>query len=94
MWEPRKLQYFLPNARIITYTWSMIKKSNGMYRYRLTARGYEKVEELHYYTSNIALPVKNYMSIHIFMVLMLMDGCIVNILNVKVAFLHSEFDEG
>ena len=44
VWTPRKLQYFLPDAKIITSTWSAKKKTNGIYQDRLNVRDYEQAE--------------------------------------------------
>eukprot|EP00979_Chaetoceros_neogracilis_P016407 scaffold7985_cov123-Chaetoceros_neogracile.AAC.1 len=71
----------------------MKKKANGTYRARLNARGYEQVEGLHYDAANIAAPVTNEMSIRIVMVLALMAAWTAQIIDVKGAFLHGEFDE-
>jgi hypothetical protein len=51
------------------------------------------VEGLHYDAANIAAPVTNEMSIRIVMVLALMTVWTAQIIDVKGAFLHGEFDE-
>ena len=72
----------------------MKKKVNGTYQARLDTIIYDQVEGIHCNESKTTLPVTNNIIIHIVMVLILMAGCIVNILDVKGAFLHGEFDEG
>lgn len=93
VWTPRKLSDLPHNAKFITSTWAMKKKANGTYRARMNARGYEQVEGLHYDPANIAAPVTNEMSIRIVMVLTLMAVWTAQIVDVKGAFLHGEFDE-
>jgi hypothetical protein len=41
------------NAKVMSSTWAMKKKSNGTYQARLNARGYEQVDGIHYDSSNI-----------------------------------------
>ena len=94
VWTPRKLRSLPPDAKIITSTWAMKKKASGIYRARLNARGFEQVNGIHFNQENIASPVTNDMSIRIVMVLALMAGWISQILDVKGAFLHGEFEEG
>ena len=74
VWTQQKLQDFLPGAKIITSTRDTKKKANITYQARIITRGYEKVEGMQYDTAKIASPVTNLMSIHIAMVLTLMDG--------------------
>ena len=93
MWTSRKLQDFPTDAKIITSTWFMKKKSNGTYQASINARGYDQAEGMHYNAANIVLSVTNYMCICIFMVVTLMAGHIAKILDMKGAFLHGEFDE-
>jgi hypothetical protein len=59
------------NAKVMSSTWAMKKKSNGTYRSRLNARGYEQVDGIHYDSSNISSPVTNDATIRIIMVLMI-----------------------
>ena len=94
VWTPRKLKDLPRGSKVITSTWAMKKKANGMYRARLNARGYKQVEGLHYDAANIASPMTNDMSIRIIMVLALMAGWVAKIVDIKGAFLHGEFDEG
>ena len=71
----------------------MNKKANGTFREILNARGYEQVERFQYDRPTIALPVTNYMSICIIMVLALITGWVGNIVDMNGAFLHGEFEE-
>jgi hypothetical protein len=45
------------DATILTETWSMKKKSNGVFRARVTARGYEQIDGEHFDANDIAAPV-------------------------------------
>ena len=92
VWAPWKLQDVPPDAKKIISTWNMKKKANGIYQARLNAKGCEKVEGLHYNTSNTTFLVTNDMSICFFMVLMLMAGWVAKILDMKGAFLYCKFD--
>jgi hypothetical protein len=54
---PRSL---LPKgAKVLTITWAMKLKSNGTWRGRLNAHGYEQVDRSHYASDSIAAPVTN-----------------------------------
>jgi hypothetical protein len=59
------------NAKVMSSTWAMKKKSNGTYRARFNARGYEQVDGIHYDSSNISSHVRNDATIRIIMVLMI-----------------------
>jgi hypothetical protein len=49
----------LAAAKILTSTWAMKKKSNGTYRARMNARGFEQVDRRHYDRHDITAPVTN-----------------------------------
>ena len=72
-WKPYKLQYFPPDTKITTSTWSMNKNANDVYRAMINARGYEQVKRFHYESTNIESFFTNNMIIRIVMVLTLMD---------------------
>jgi hypothetical protein len=85
----------IPRAvKIMTSTWAMKKKADGTFRARINARGYEQADGLHYDSHNISAPVTNDVTIRIVLTLMIMAAWIGEILDVKGAFLHSDFDEG
>jgi hypothetical protein len=103
--EHRKMEYYkvfqpvlrteLPEkAKILTSTWAMKKKSNGVYRARINARGYEQIDGEHYDSHAISSPVTNDVTIRIVLVLMLMAGWVGELLDVKGAFLHGDFEDG
>jgi hypothetical protein len=72
----------------------MKKKSNGVFRARINAQGYEQVDGLHYKEDNKAVPVVNDTTFHIVLILMLMAAWNAHILDVKRAFLNGLFGEG
>jgi hypothetical protein len=45
------------DAKILTSTWACKKKPNGVYRARVTARGYEQIDGIHYNEDDKAAPV-------------------------------------
>jgi hypothetical protein len=67
----------------------MKKKSNGVHRARLNARGSEQVDGKHYKEDNKPVPaVVNDMRFNILLILMLMASWHAKVLDVKGAFLH------
>ena len=83
-----------PGDKILTSTWAMKKKSSGVYRARLNARGFEQVDRVHYKEDNKAAPVVNDTTFHIMLILMMMAGWYAEVLDVKGAFLHGLFEDG
>jgi hypothetical protein len=81
-------------AKILTSTWAMNKKSNGTFRARMNARGFQKIDGEHYDSTSIASPVANEVTIRCMFVLMLMAYCMGELLDVKGAFLHGDFENG
>jgi histone deacetylase 1/2 len=81
-------------AKIITSTWAMKKKANGTYRARLNARGYEQVDGVHYDSHSISAPVTNDVTIHIVLVLLIMAKWAGELVDIKGAFLHGDFEDG
>ena len=71
----------------------MKKKSNGTFRARLNARGYEQVDGEHYDGDSISSRVANEVSIRVVLTLMVMGSWYAEILDVKGAFLHGEFED-
>ena len=89
-----KLSDVPKGAKLLTTTWAMKKKSNGVYRARLNMRGYEQVDGDHYDSASISSPVTNDVSIRVMLALMLMAGHKAYIVDVQGALLHGEFDNG
>jgi Reverse transcriptase (RNA-dependent DNA polymerase) len=71
----------------------MKKKANGAFRARVTARGYEQVNGVHYDEDTKASQVVNEATILITFVLMLLAGWVGYIVDVNGAFLHGHFEE-
>jgi hypothetical protein len=82
------------DIKFMSSTWAMNKKSNGTYRARLNARGYEQVDGIHYDSSNISSPVTNDATIRIIMVLMIIFKWSAQLVDVKGAFLCGNFKDG
>ena len=79
-------------AKVISTTWAMKKKASGAYRARMNMRGFEQKEGEHYDGSSISSPVTNDVSIRVALVLMLMANWVAQVVDVKGAFLHGEFE--
>jgi hypothetical protein len=74
------------DAKILSSTWTMKKKSNGTLRARLNGRGFEQVPRIHYDPKSIAA-----LTIRIVFVSMVMAGWTGHVLNVRGAFLKGSF---
>ena len=72
----------------------MKKKSSGVLRGRINARGFKQVEGRHYEGTTISSPVTNAATNRIVLMLMVMAGMIAHVVNVKGAFLHGDFEDG
>ncbi len=81
-------------SKILTSTWAMKKKASGIFRARLNARGYEQVPGKHYDPNSIAAPVTSDVTIRIVLTLLLLARWYAELIDVKGAFLHGEFEEG
>ena len=80
-------------SKFVTTTWAMKKKSNGTLRARLNMRGYEQKDGVHFDSSSIASPVTSDVTVRVCLVLMIMAGWVAQLVDVKGAFLHGEFDK-
>jgi hypothetical protein len=89
------LQNNLPSGtKLIDSIWAMKKKSNGMLRGQMNARGFKQVEGQHYNGRTISSPVTNSATIRIVLTLMVMASMLAHVVDVKGAFLHGEFEDG
>lgn len=79
---------------VLSSTWAMKKKANGLCRARINARGYEQRDGEHYKEDNKAAPVVNDTTFHIILILMLLAGWHAEVLDVKGAFLCGVFEDG
>ena len=83
------------NAKIMTSTWAMKKKSSGKLRGRLNARGYEQVDGVHYFADSIAVPVTNANTVRTVLTLFAMNpNWIAEVVDVEGAFLQGRFKNG
>ena len=82
-------------SKIMTTTWAMKKKTNGKFRGRLNARGYEQIDGKHYHAQNIAAPVTNANTVRIVVTLLCMNAkWIAEVVDVEGAFLQGKFKDG
>jgi hypothetical protein len=72
----------------------MKKKASGVLRARLNARGYEQVDGEHYNEDSKFAPIVTDAMIHIILILIVMADWWAELLAVKGAFLHGEFEKG
>ena len=79
-------------SKPINSTWAMKKKSSGVLRGRVVARGFKQRAGLHYDPATISLPVTCNVTIRIVFVMMLLAGWTARVVDVKGAFLHGGFE--
>ena len=72
----------------------MKKKASGVFRARMTARGYEQQEGLHYDPDSLAAPAANEMTVRIALTLMIMATWYGYLVDHVGAFLHGKFNPG
>jgi hypothetical protein len=72
----------------------MKKKCSGTLRGRVNVRGFKQLDGQHYDGTCISVPVTNAMTIKIVLSIMLMQGGIALVVDVKGAFLYEEFEDG
>jgi hypothetical protein len=79
---------------LINSTWSIKKKLDGTYGARMVARGFKQIDGIHYHEDNKSAPVVNDMTIQIVFVLAVLAKWYMEVLDIKGAFLHGEFEDG
>lgn len=94
VFEPVPVNKIPADTKVISSTWAMKKKSNGVYRARLAARGFEQIDGVHYDSNSKSSPVVTQATIRIFFILAIMAHWAIYILDVRGAFLHGEFEDG
>jgi hypothetical protein len=94
VFEPVKMSKVPKGVKLIDPTWAMKKKSSGTLRGRVNARGLKQINRQHYNGTSISAPVTNAMTIRIVLTIMLMQGGIAHVIDVKGAFLYGEFEDG
>jgi hypothetical protein len=80
------------DAKILTSTWVMKKKSNGTFRARINGRGYEQVDGEHYDSDSVASPTINIVSVRVILVLLLLMRGYAHLVDVHGAFLLEGFE--
>jgi hypothetical protein len=94
VFEPVKMSKVPKGVKLIDTTWAMNKKSSGTLRGRVNIRGFKQIDRQHYNCTSISVPVTNAMTIRIVLTIMLMQGKIAHVVDVKGAFLYGEFEDG
>ena len=95
VWKPVDRAEVPREAKVLTSTWAMKKKkSNSTFRACVNARGYKQIEGIHYNADTTVATVVNKMTIRIMFTLMVMANWYAEVVDVRGAFLHGEFEEG
>jgi hypothetical protein len=94
IFEPVKISELPKGIKLIDTIWAMKKKSSGTLRGRVNLRGFFQIEGEHYDGTSISALVTNAMTMKMSLTLMLMQGGIARVVNVKRAFLYGKFDSG
>ncbi len=81
-------------TKLINSIWAIKKKSNGMLRGQMNARGFKQVERQHYNGTTISSPVTNSATIRIMLMLMIMASMLAHVVDVKGAFLMENLRMG
>jgi Reverse transcriptase (RNA-dependent DNA polymerase) len=79
--------------KILTATWEMKKKPNGIFRASINARGLEQIDGLHYNSSNTVAPVTYDTTIRIIFTLALLSDWKGYLIDVKGVFLNGRLDD-
>ena len=86
VFEPMKLSKVPKGVKLIDTTWAMKEKSSGTLRGRVNVRGFKQINGQHYDGTCISAPVTNAMTIRVALSIMLMQGGIAHVMNVKEHF--------
>jgi hypothetical protein len=93
-WEPVKKSLLPKGKKVIDSTWACKKKSTRKLRGHLNAHRFKQVEGVHYNRSSTHTSVTNAGTIQIVLILMIMADWQGQIVDIKGAFLHGEFEDG
>ena len=94
VFESIKQSVLLKDAKILSSTWAMKKKSNRKYRVHLNTYKYKQQLELYYFKDNISSLTVNDITIRILLVLILIICYRAHIIDMKGAFLLVYFEKG
>ena len=92
MLKPIPIDEVDKKATVLSSKWVMKKKTYGTHHACITAKAYEQVDGEHYDEHSVAAPVVDDMTIHVILVLTVMARWIPQLVDVKGAFLHGEFE--
>jgi hypothetical protein len=92
VFKPTQACDFPTRAEILSTTWVMKTKANGLYQARVTARGFEQIDGEHFDAVDKAAPVVNDITIRLVLTLIVMAGFWAEIVDVKGAFLTAQFE--
>jgi hypothetical protein len=92
VFEPVPIENVPKDAKVLTSTWAMKKKANGVYRARITARGYEQVKGVHYHENEKAAPVVLDATVNVVLILMIIAKWMGEVMDVVGAFMNGEFN--
>ena len=93
IWVVVKRKDLPPGVKIMKTTWAMKLKPNGIFRARITARGYEQIDGIHFDGSSISAPVTNEFTVKIILVLGLMADWDFDLIDIHGAFLLGLFED-
>jgi len=94
VFKPTPIKDLPKDAKILSTTWALKKKAIGTYRARLTARGYEQEDGVHYDSTSKSAPVVLDATVRLVLILTILASWTTNIQDVNAAFLHGEFEPG
>jgi hypothetical protein len=93
VFEPMKMSKVPNGVKLIDTTWALKKKSSGTLCGRVNVRGFKQIDGQHYDGTSVSAPVTNAMTIRVALTIMLMQGGIAHVVDVKRAFLYGEFKD-
>jgi hypothetical protein len=94
VFQPVPINEITEGTKIMTSAWAMKEKSNGTYRARINARGFEQVDGEHYDIDTKLSPVTSLVTIRIVMTLIVMTSCAAHLMDAHGAFLKGKFCDG
>jgi hypothetical protein len=94
VFAPVKMSKVPKGVKLNDTTWAMKKKSSRTLHGRVNVRGFKQIDGQHYDSTSISVPVTNAMTIRIALTIMLMQGGIAHVVDVKGVFLYGKFEDG
>jgi hypothetical protein len=91
VFQPVPIDKIQEGTNIMTSAWAMKNKSNGTYRARINARGFEQVDGEHYNIDTKSSPVTSLVIIRNVMTLIVMTSWTAHLMDVHGAFLKGKF---